>query len=126
MLDVPLPGGARISLDFDQWHKGLDSPTSNPAYVFLALLGDEVAGETSLELLKDGPAITNSTGVRRRAPRTGVALAIKLASLQALKELGYREARTHNDIENPAILHLNEKIGYRRLPGWLQWEKRLA
>ena len=62
--------------------------------------GDEVVGETTLELLKDGPAITNSTGVRREHRGHGVALAIKLASLQALKELGYKEARTHNDTEN--------------------------
>jgi GNAT superfamily N-acetyltransferase len=126
VLDVPLPGGARISMDFEQWRKGLESPTADPAYTFLALHGDEVVGETALELLKDGPAITNSTGVRREHRGQGVALAIKLASLQALKERGYKEARTHNDTENPVILHLNERIGYRRLPGWLQWEKPLA
>ncbi len=123
VLDVPLPGGARISMDFEQWRKGLDSPTSDPNYIFLALHGDEPAGETTLELLKSGPAITNSTGVLRRHRGRGLALALKLASLQALKQLGYHEARTHNDTENPPILHLNQKIGYRRLPGWLQWEK---
>lgn len=125
VLDVPLPGGARISMDFDQWRKGLDSPTSDPATIFLAVKGEEVAGETTVELLTDGPAITNSTGVRRQHRGKGVALAIKLVSLEAVKQLGYKEARTHNDTENPVILHLNEKIGYRRLPGWMQWEKRL-
>ncbi len=124
-FDVPLPGGARISLDFEQWRKDLDSPTADPAYIFLALKGDEVAGETMLELLKDGPAITSSTGVLRKHREKGVALALKLTSLQALKARGYKEARTHNDTENPAILHLNQKIGYRKLPGWLQWEKGL-
>lgn len=126
VLDVPLPGGARISLDYEQWHKGLEAPTTDPNFIFLAVQDDQVVGETALELLKDGPAITNATGVRREHRGHGIALAIKLASLQALKEHGYQEARTHNDTENPAILHLNEKIGYRRLPGWLQWEKRLA
>ncbi len=124
-LDIPLPGGAHISLDFEQWRKELDSPTADPAYIFLALKGDEPAGETMLELLKDGPAITSSTGVSRKHRGNGVALALKLASLQALKDRGYKQARTHNDTENPAILHLNQKIGYWRLPGWLQWEKRL-
>jgi RimJ/RimL family protein N-acetyltransferase len=125
VLDVPLPGGARISMDYEQWHKGLDSPAVDPAYVFIALHGDQAVGETALELLKDGPAITDSTGVLRAHRGRGLALALKLRSLQALKELGYKEARTHNDTENPAILHLNEKIGYRRLPGWLQFEKPL-
>jgi ribosomal protein S18 acetylase RimI-like enzyme len=124
-LDIPLPGGARISIDYEQWRKGLDNPNADPRYTFLAVRGDQVVGETSLELLKDGPAITNSTGVLREHRGRGVALALKLASLQALKERGYTEARTHNDTENPAILHLNEKIGYHRMPGWLQWEKRL-
>lgn len=125
VLDVPLPGGARINLDYEQWHKGLESPASNPHYIFLAVQGERVVGETALELPKDGPAITDSTGVLREHRGHGLALAIKLASLQALKELGYKEARTHNDTENPAILHLNQRIGYRLLPGWLQWEKRL-
>jgi mycothiol synthase len=124
-FDVPLPGGAHVSIDFDQWRKELDSPTTDPAFIFLALYGDEVVGETALELLKDGPAITSSTGVRRDHRGRGVALALKLASLEALRQLGYKEARTHNDTENPAILHLNEKIGYRRLPGWTEWEKLL-
>jgi mycothiol synthase len=123
--DVPLPGGARISMDFEQWHKGLESPATDPNYIFLAMQGDKLVGETALELLKGGPAITDSTGVLRDHRGRGIALAIKLASLQALKERGYKEARTHNDTENPAILRVNEKIGYRRLPGWLQWEKRL-
>jgi mycothiol synthase len=126
VLDVPLPGGARISMDFEQWRKGLSSPVADPAFIFLAVQGDQIVGETALELLKDGPAITDSTGVLRQHRGRGIALAIKLASLQALKERGYKEARTHNDTENPAILRVNEKLGYRLLPGWLQWEKRLG
>ncbi len=74
VLDVPLPGGARISLDYEQWHKGLESPASDPAYIFLAMQGEEVVGETALELLKDGPAITDSTGVLRRHRGHGIAL----------------------------------------------------
>jgi hypothetical protein len=34
-------------------------------------------------------------------------------------------ARAHNDTANPPILALNEKMGYRRLPGCLAWEKVL-
>ena len=35
-------------------------------------------------------------------------------------------AAGHNDTANPPILRLNEKLGYRRLPGWLIWEKRFT
>ncbi len=125
-LEVPLPGGAQIKLDFEQWRKELASPDCDPACIFLALRGEDVVGETILGLPESGPAITHSTGVLREHRGRGIAMAIKLASLQALKDRGYKAARTHNDTANPAILHLNEKIGYRRLPGWLQWEKRLG
>ena len=76
-----------------------------------------------VKLLANGPAITSATGVLREHRGRGVATALKLASFRFLKERGYREARAHNDTENPPILRLNEKLGYRRLPGWLAWEK---
>jgi hypothetical protein len=34
-----------------------------------------------------------------------------------LHGIGQAVKRTHNDTANPAILRLNEKLGYRRLPG---------
>ena len=69
--------------------------------------------------------ITGTTGVLAAHRDRGVATLITLASLRYLKEPGYPEARTHNDTANPSILALNEKLGYRRLPGWLAWEKAL-
>jgi hypothetical protein len=46
-------------------------------------------------------------------------------SLRALQQRGYTEARTHNDTANPSIMHINEKLGYKRIPGWTMWEKLL-
>jgi ribosomal protein S18 acetylase RimI-like enzyme len=125
MKDVPLPGGFVIDVGYEQWRKQFDSPTFDPTLYFLALHGEQIVGLTAIELLQDGPAITESTGVLREHRNHGVALALKVRSLAVLKELGRAEARTHNDTENPSIIHLNEKLGYVRLPGWLQWEKRL-
>jgi len=31
--------------------------------------------------------------------------------------------RTENDGENAPILHLNEAMGYTRIPGWVQYLK---
>ena len=80
---------------------------------------------TTLELLPNGLGITGTTGVLAAHRDRGVATLVKLASLRYLKAHGYTEARTHNDTANPSILALNEKLGYRRLPGWLAWEKTL-
>jgi len=40
--------------------------------------------------------------------------------------LGVTRVRTENDGENAPILHLNEQMGYRRIPGWTQFMKRTA
>ncbi|MCX6029809.1 MAG: GNAT family N-acetyltransferase [Chloroflexi bacterium] len=126
-LDVPLPGGARIDQTYEMWRKAmLENPNSDPAAIFIAKRGDEYVGLTSLELLKDGPAITSMTGVSAVHRGHGLALALKLLSFRYLKEHGYRETRAQNDTTNPPILRLNEKLGYQRLPGRLEWEKPLA
>jgi mycothiol synthase len=123
LLDVPFPGDAVIEEPFDLWQKHLESPSSDPAFIFLAKHGDELVGLTEMGLPKEGPAQTNMTGVLREHRGKGVALALKLASLKALQVRDYTETRTQNDTLNPTILHLNEKLGYRRLPGWLQYQK---
>lgn len=123
MADVPLPGGAQIEATYENFIAELASPTADPAGAFIALHGGEYVGLTTLELLQDGPAITASTGVLRQHRGGGLALALKLASFRFLQERGYRETRAHNDTANPAILHLNRRLGYTPLPGWLEWEK---
>ena len=89
--------------------------------------GDDYAATTMLELPPnpDEPAITHMTGVLRAHRRRGLATALKLMSFRYLRDRGFREVRTHNDTANPPILALNAKLGYRRLPGWLVWEKPL-
>lgn len=123
LLDVPFPGGLVVEEPFELWRKNLENPTSDPAFIFLAKRGDELVGLTEVALSKEGPANTGMTGVLREHRGKGIALALKVASLKALQARGYRETRTQNDTLNPPILHLNERLGYRRLPGWLQYEK---
>jgi GNAT superfamily N-acetyltransferase len=80
---------------------------------------------TRIELLTNSPAITGSTCVLQEHRGHGLATAIKVESLRALQQRGYTEARTHNDTANPSIMHINEKLGYKRIPGWTMWEKLL-
>lgn len=124
LADVPFPGGARIEPVFETWRTWmLEGPATDPVAIFLAKRDDELVGLTTLELLVDGPAITGATGVLREHRGRGIGMALKLASFRFMKERGYRETRAHNDTANPPILELNAKLGYRRLPGWLAWEK---
>jgi RimJ/RimL family protein N-acetyltransferase len=124
--EVPFPGGAVHRETFENWRKGnLESPTSDPAAMFIAMWEDQYVATTTLYLPPnpDEPALTNMTGVLRAHRRRGLATALKLMSFRYLRERGFHEVRTHNDTANPPILNLNEKMGYRRLPGWLAWDK---
>ena len=50
----------------------------------------------------------------------GVARALKLETVMQAIALGTAHVRTENDGENAPILHLNEEMGYVRIPGWVQ------
>jgi mycothiol synthase len=126
--EVPFPGGAVHHETYENWRRSsLESPTSDLAAMFIAKWGEEYVATTTLELPAhtDEPAITHMTGVLREHRRRGLATALKLMSFRYLKQRGFRELRTHNDTANPPILNLNQKMGYRRLPGWLVWDKGL-
>ncbi|HSN75698.1 MAG TPA: GNAT family N-acetyltransferase [Anaerolineae bacterium] len=126
VVDVPFPGEDRANPNYDNFRANtLDAPNTNPDAIFIAQQAGRLVGMTSLELLPNAIGITGMTGVLAEHRGRGVAMALKLASFRYLRANGYTEARAHNDTANPPILALNEKLGYRRLPGWLVWEKRL-
>lgn len=126
VVDVPFPGEERMQPTFENFRiNTLESPNANPEAIFIAWRDGRMAGLSSLELLPNAIAITSMTGVLGADRGHGVATALKLASFRFLKAHGYHQARTHNDTANPPILALNDKLGYRRLPGWLVWEKPL-
>jgi GNAT superfamily N-acetyltransferase len=125
--EVPLPGDVHIRLTFNDFVQStLAGPTADPAAIFIAKQGATCVGMTAVSVPPDGPAITNATYILPEHRRHGLGLALKLLSFRFLRARGYTEARTHNDTVNPPILRLNERLGYRRLPGWLVWEKRLT
>lgn len=126
VVDVPFPGGERANPNYDNFRANvLDAPNTNPDAILIARQGGRMVGMTALELLPNAVGITGMTGVLAEHRGRGVAMALKLASFRYLRTHGYNEARAHNDTANPPILALNQKLGYRRLPGWLAWEKAL-
>jgi hypothetical protein len=83
------------------------------------------AGLTIVMYEPDRPAHTMMTGVRREYRGQGLALALKVLSIRQMQDRGCAQALTNNDTANPSILHLNERLGYQKRPGDLQWEKYL-
>lgn len=127
MVDVPFPGGAYPKTTYEQWRTwAIESPTSNPAGMFIAKRGDEWVGLTFVEMPPGGSPYTSSTGVLRAHRGRGLAMALKLQSLRFLRDCGCTEVRAHNDTANPPILRLNKTLGYRQLPGWISWEKTIG
>jgi len=124
--EVPWPGGARSEMTYEQYRqRNFDAPDADPSGILIAKYQGRYAGLTSVRFRKDGMAHTMMTGVRREYRGQGLALALKLLSFRLMKERGYWKTLTNNDTDNPPILRLNEKLGYQKRPGDLQWEKKL-
>ncbi len=124
--DVPMPGGTLSKSTYENFRRiNLESPDSDPSAIFIAKHGGEYVGHTMVWFGKDKPAYTAMTGVLREHRGHKLALALKLLSFRLMKERGQTAARTTNDTANPAILRLNEKLGYQKLPGNSLWEKVL-
>jgi mycothiol synthase len=123
---VPLPGGDVLQEPFEDWkEETFDHPNTSPANTVVAKRNGEFVGYSSIWTPKQGAAFTIMTGTVPDVRGLGVALALKLLTVRIARAKGFRELRTMNDTANPAILGLNEKMGYRRLPAQIIWEKSL-
>jgi hypothetical protein len=73
-----------------------------------------------------GNVWTDWTGTGRKVRGRGVARALKLETVMQAMALGTKRVRTENDGANAPILHLNEEMGYTRIPGWVQLLREAA
>ena len=105
----------------------LENPDWIPEAHFLAKDGDRYVAESNMFRSEQLPDVLYQgiTGTRRAYRRRGVALALKLRTVEYARRHGYREIRTWNDTLNAPMLYINVKLGFVRQPAWITFEKRL-
>jgi RimJ/RimL family protein N-acetyltransferase len=103
------------ALDFEAWRRfWFENPAIREDQFWIARDGDDIVGASVL----DSPVVrgvpwTGYTGTVRRVRGRGIARALKYESIGQAIEQGHKRVRTNNDADNPAILRINEEMGYR-------------
>jgi len=108
-----------VSPPLEAWleHHLLD-PQTPPDAIFLAVAGEEVVGYAKLRLdAQPGSATHAMTGVKRAWRGRGVATALKSAQIAWAKERGLERLATTNELRNAPMRRVNERLGYRPVPG---------
>ncbi|MDQ2953307.1 MAG: GNAT family N-acetyltransferase [Chloroflexota bacterium] len=106
---------------FEQFMKWFDSPSVRLDRMWIAREGNAIVGISVLAYPRTrGNVWTDWTGTARTVRGRGVARALKLETVMQAIALGTTSVRTENDGANAPILHLNEEMGYVRIPGFVQ------
>ncbi len=111
---------------FESFMKWMSSPGLHADRLWIARDGQAIVGMSVLEYPPGvGNVWTDYTGTSRAVRGRGAARALKCETVAQAIALGVKYVRTNNDGENKPILHLNEEMGYGRIPGHIQLLKKV-
>jgi GNAT superfamily N-acetyltransferase len=116
--EADMPGVfAEDNIAFEEWEQEtLAAPSLDHEGSFVVLHGERPVAMAWLEVDREAKKATNEmTATAPEFRRRGLARLAKLASLRWAAELGITSVLTSNDRENPAMLALNDSLGYRPL-----------
>jgi GNAT superfamily N-acetyltransferase len=104
---------------FDEWRSfEIERPSRRPELAFVALADGEVIGFASVDVFGASDTRWHGlTAVVRPWRGRGVATALKCAQIGAARRLGLRRLMTESEERNAPMRRLNEKLGYRPVPG---------
>jgi GNAT superfamily N-acetyltransferase len=112
---------------FDDFEQRTQAPDKPPDRYWIALDGDQPVAMSFLRFPPVRGCVWTGYTCSHPAYRgRGLARAIKLQSLAQAIELGVPFVYTDNDSENAPMLHINERLGYRRRPGFVALLKRVS
>jgi len=113
-------------VSFEEFAHWGASPDLHPDRSWLACDGDQVVAWSFLKYPRVGRVWTGYTCSARSHRGRGIARAVKMETLGQAIELGVGSVRTDNDEQNGPMLHINETLGYHRVPGFVSYLKEVG
>jgi GNAT superfamily N-acetyltransferase len=119
--DVPTTE-PRVPEEVASYTRWVNAPEIHRDRFWIARVGDDVVGVSVLGYPPvRGIVGTEWTATARSVRGRGIARALKCETLAQAIALGVDRVRTGNDAANDPILHINETMGYRLIPGGMQF-----
>ncbi|HKW08216.1 MAG TPA: GNAT family N-acetyltransferase [Candidatus Dormibacteraeota bacterium] len=123
--DIPT-SVAIVSESYEDFERRTNGPDRRADRYWVAIAGDQPVAMSYLRFPPvRGPIWTGYTCSDPAHRGRGIARAIKLQSLAQAVELGVPYVLTDNDSQNAPMLHINERLGYVRRPGFVEHHKRV-
>ncbi len=106
----------------------LRSPFALPEAHFIAIRDGRYVGECAMgkEGTDPGVVYQHLTAVLRDERGKGIAMALKLKTVEYARANGIREIKTWNDQRNRPMLRINEAMGFAKQPAWIEVRKDLS
>lgn len=123
-IDIP-KSVEHVPEPYENWLVWMQPPDVMLERVWVAMVDGQPVGYSFLAY-RPSVVETGYTGVLREHRGKGLARALKLETLFQAIGLGVTSVQTDNDSENAPILHINEELGYRSIPGHLEFHHRLS
>ncbi len=127
--DVPIPIDPHPT-PVPKWlaQQALGLPESLPDAFFIVRDGRHYVGMSYLHRDADDPGrlLQRITAIHAEYRGRGIALALKLKTIEYAQQHGFHEIRTAVESNNPSMLAINAKLGFAQGPGLVLFEKELT